>query len=970
MENMTTSKGKNRLLFLILLIFLGAIFTLIYLALNGNSDQIYTDIIVEWTAIYSSNKSIERVLLFMLIFFGMAAYAIFFLVSKWKWNDDEITTLNSLPGEQKPLDFLCALVAISVVTLLIWNTSYPMIIAAIFYTIIVFVIDAESVCMGISIFYLSIYTFIGIYRLYVFTGGEKSCTTMMIVVAAFSVSLFPLITKNRRKLLPKLGLLENIIIPFALLVYLSDKYLWKDNYVCIDVPASVRLIIFLFVLLFILEAIYVLIKKWNIAEKADEIITFGSCVTIMAFNRFSGTGVIMPADNHHPFENIIGFSQVFRLGQTPFKNYIPVSGMYSIVQGFIFDVFGGGRFANYHVTNNLFYLFVILLIILLLRQHLNKIYVLLLSIIFVIPDYNRTAFMLPIMLLLTWPVLIERKNMWLTLWFLTSLLQGLYYPLYGAATCLAFLPLGIWQIVSFAKSGELKKSIKKIKFWVGWILCGILLLLCAGFLTGTLKHMLAMSGQSILADGLSRFGQAIPNNFFSYLGNENFSIRIALYLIVTWMIPTSFVWISFALAIKLAGISFNNGKWKIDNTKIGCIISSAVIMPIISYTFTFIRLDINSIYARSWTVLLCGMVLILIFTWNYVTDKISRILLISVMVFIPAVANTSGIFSIGENSKLNAYYTVPDEYVYVRNDNIKKLGTGFIKQSMYDDLTTTYLNFPWKYRIFSYMGKPIRFGDYYLLNLKGDGAMELSTIKSFSATKEAIDIGRNNKTIFGISGDPYKNYYLYHWLLASGEYVYNTDTMEFIPNNGGYTLDEIKRQNKDIAIAWNNMSLGKVASSWGSSMKSLENIFTDKEIPHKIENNGSKNIINFTPFDGDEADFMYLEFANMDNQYEYTLYGSSGEKPQEATDWLAKYLMKKNYNPGMTVQLEWQDDNGENHTMKCAMSKGKLLIPLGAGLKWLFNQHDYVTVSVYQDGEEITSPQISKVRMLKLREAS
>jgi len=194
------------------------------------------------------------------------------------------------------------------------------------------------------------------------------------------------------------------------------------------------------------------IKKWKIAESIDDVITIGSCITIMAFNRFDGTGAIMSSDMHHPFENIIGFSQIFQLGQKLFKEYIPVSGMYSIIQGFIFNLFGdSGTFANYFITNNLFYLFIIILIVILLRAHITGSYVLLLSMIFYFQSYNRSAFMLPIMLLLAWPKLIEKKNAWLMIWFLSSLFQGLYYPLYGVATCVAFMPLGIWQVISFVK---------------------------------------------------------------------------------------------------------------------------------------------------------------------------------------------------------------------------------------------------------------------------------------------------------------------------------------------------------------------------------------------------------------------------------------------------------------------------------------------------------------------------------------
>ncbi|MCI8891754.1 MAG: hypothetical protein HFH34_10485 [Eubacterium sp.] len=82
---------------------------------------------------------------------------------------------------------------------------------------------------------------------------------------------------------------------------------------------------------------------------------------MMAFQRFDGTGAVLPADMHHPFENIIGYQQIFELGQKPFTEYIPVSGMYSVIQGAVFQLFGQGEMGNYHVAQNVFYLFAVLL---------------------------------------------------------------------------------------------------------------------------------------------------------------------------------------------------------------------------------------------------------------------------------------------------------------------------------------------------------------------------------------------------------------------------------------------------------------------------------------------------------------------------------------------------------------------------------------------------------------------------------
>ena len=964
-----TSAIQKRIIFLILLIFLASFFSLIYLSLTGNADQVYNDIIVECTSIFSSNKSAEKNLLFLLIFVGMIVYATFYLSTRKMWKDDN-TELKKPSPTQKSKEFMCALVAMSATYLVIFGNNYPIIITAIFYAVILSMFDFELVNTGICTYFFSVYTFIALYRIYVFCGGNISANNMEIAFFAFVISMIPLGFEDKKRSLIHLSMVETFIIPFSLLIFLSNKYKYGNEFNIIDVSAEIKFVIWIIIFLFILEAMIAVIKHWKMPSKIDEAITLGSCIAIMAYNRFDGTGAIMSTDLHHPFENIIGYSQIFQLGQVPFKNYIPVSGMYSIIQGAVFDLFGdGGTFANYYITNNLFYLFVIIIIAALLKTQIEMSYVLLISLIFYVQTYNRLVFMLPIMLLLICPKLLAKKNAWLMTWILTSLFQGLYYPLYGVATCLAFLPLGIWQLVTYVKSGDLKNNMRKPVFWIGWIICAILIISCIDLLLGTLRHMLAMSGQSILADGISRFGQLVPDWFFSFLGNEHLEIRLALYYLFTFMIPVALVWVAFALTLNLADIQLTNKKIIINNPKVACTVASVVIMPIICYTYTIIRLDIDSIYARSASVLFTSMVLILVFTRNYLNNERLKLLLISIMISIPAVINTEGIFATEAHAKLTAYYTVPDEYIYVENDPIKKLGTGYINQEIYSEIQNVYTRFENKDKSLSYMGDPAWFGYFYLMDIKGDGAMEIaSTVKSYSAAKETIEIARANQSVIGPLFTPFNNYYLYHWLLASGEYYWDEEQWEFIPNNGIYSKDEIIRQNKNNGIASWDMDLAKTASSWGSSMDSLEDLFTDPGIEFDMRLEGNTTIVDFPDsFDGDEADFVYLEFPNMESNFEYTLFNLNGEITQEGS-LLGKYLMKKNYNPDMTVHIGWQDENGEFHSMIGKMSKGKLLFPVGAGSKWLFNQHSYISIQVYQDDQEIPTPEISNIRFLKIRE--
>lgn len=954
------------------LIILGSAFALIYYALMGNTNQIYNDIVVDTVAINSLNKSMEQNLLYIMIFLGVALWFAILIITKKMWNDRERAIDNCLISSDKFRSkvFLCAIAAMCVMYMLVYGEAKPVVVVSLVYAVILFIVDDTLMYVGMCTFFLNVYALAGLYRVYVFIGGNESISEELLIVMALVVSVIPFSFVGRKKIMIRLAMLDSLVIPATLLVFFADKYKYMDQIMVVRPTKSLRLVVGIVGLACVAEAVRVVIKKWKSDCGIDEVITVGSCIAIMNYNRYDGYGAIMPTDLHHPFENIIGFSQVFELGQSPFKEYLPVSGMYSIIHGAFTSIFGAkGTMANYYTASNLFFLVVVVMIVVLLRKQVDSPYVLLVSLVFLVQSYNRLMFMLPIMLLLMWPKLIEKKNTWLIAWFVTSLFQGLYYPLYGAATCIAFLPLGVMQIYEYVKSGELKSDIKTVKFWVMWGICAVLLVLCSYYLLGTLKHMLAMSAQGLLEGGVTRFGQAVPTWFFGYLSDSHPFIRMALYDLFSLMMPAVFVWIAFAIAIKVADVHFEGGKIRAAGIKNAVIVISAAIMPVICYTYTFIRMDEGQLLARNASVLYTGMVLVIIFALKYIASEKIKLLLITAMVMIPATVSAEGIFNLGNANKLGAYYGVPDGFVFVENDRIEKMGRGFIAQTLYDGIEAEYDRISGRDLEESYMADPAIFGYYYLFNIKGDGPMEVTTtVKSLSATQETVNIARQNHSVIGKAFYPIFNYYFYHWLISSGEYVWDEQTQLFTPNDGRYTREEIISQNKNISIAQEDENVWKVASSWGSSIDSLSDMFSQVNLETETETVGSACYIRSSkPFYGDDADFMYIDFEVPDSEYNYVM-SEGGQEVVKEISRSANLLMRKDYNPGMTVNVKWLDERGESHTMYCAMSKGKLFIPLGIGAGWLLNNHDTIEVTVLKDGEAVELPVINSIRFYKSSE--
>lgn len=962
---------KRRRLFWAGMLVVGCLFVIVYLVLTGNSPQMFTDIVNEYTAIHASNKSAERNLFYILSAAGALACFVFY----FKTYEDRLAE----PGEREKTPgtlLVLALAAFSTMHYFIYSGVNWLLAASMILVLLLFLYDRKDAVSGMVFLFVCSYAVCGIYRIYVLLGGDKAVSMMTVSLAALAVSVM-LMLKGREKegIYIRGTLAAQLAVPFLLLVYLASRYKSGEMLMEFSVPPRVLVTVTVLVLVFFAEAVYKVKKKWNDADcRIGEAITYGICICVMAYNRFDGSGAILSTDLHHPFENIIGYSQMVELGQKAFEEYIPVSGLYSVAQGFFLSFFGGGKTAYYHLSQNLFYLLVVICVAVLLKKQVSGEWAFFISVLFVVPSYNRYAFVLPVMLLLSLPELVKRKNLWLKAWYLTSFLQGLYYPVYGAAVCMGFLPLGVWQVLSYARSGELKKDIRKLSFWLGWGFCTIPVIAGIPFLLGTLRHMTAMSGQTVYADGISRFGQVVPGNFFSYA--QNLSTRLVLYYLFSFLIVPSVVWVSAATAMKVGEIRTENRKLKVGNPVPAGIALSVGIAMLVSISFTVIRLDINSIYARSRGVIYAAFAMFLVVALRYM-GRDRRIMLYAL--FLLGAEASAGFFAMEGSSKLAASYSVPDGYVFVADEIDDRLGTCFVEQGMYDGLRRAYETADLLDRERSYLGIYPNFGQFYLCGLRGGGTMEISTVKGYGAAQETVDLIREQDIIVGAnmgSGVAWNmgavdNYYLYHWLAVSGEYVWSAEKRQFEPADGIVSPEEVSVRNKNIDIPSEWQEIGRTASSWGQSMGTLGIIFSDPGIAYTAADveNGVR-ISMAEAVDGDEADFLYLEFAGMEEDYEYILFDYTNSYVQDTEkEPLLKYLTKKDYNRGVTVNVSWTGEEGAVYGMSALMGRGKLLLPLGGGRGWLLNSHSDITVSVTgQDGQNIPVPEMVNLKFLKLRE--
>ena len=97
--------------------------------------------------------------------------------------------------------------------------------------------------------------------------------------------------------------------------------------------------------------------------------------------------------------------------------------------------------------------------------------------------------------------------------------------------------------------------------------------------------------------------------------------------------------------------------------------------------------------------------------------------------------------------------------------------------------------------------------------------------------------------------------------------------------------------------------------------------------------------------------------------YEYVYDNQFINKP----GFLGRNLMRKEYNPNLAMCISWKSEDDEDCSVECLVQRGQLLIPLGAGRKWLLNNHNVLRIQMFKDGLPIEIPKILEIKMLKLQ---
>lgn len=944
------------ILFLLILIAALAVYKL--LPVFSGTHQVFTDIIIENVSASGFNKSGELSLFWSVLAIG-ALVLICALFARSRLTKESIPGQNAaefkLSSYRFPL-FGGILIFPFLFYLIVFQKFSIPLFAGMIIFFFCFIFCRRETARILMIFVFSYYALVSVLTVLVQLPGFPRVSSKVLYIVSLSagailsaITIFCEKEKPHMDLGKRLILLLQCLLPALLTIWLVDDYMYQGA--LIQVPYALGYTVFFIIFILVSSILLILhaIRFWN--KNGRYFISSVTPILIFVYHSFSAAPMYAQPDQHHHGEQMIPWNQVFDYGQSLYDEYTPVSGLFPFINGFFQNLWLGNTVTDYSPAISITMVIFCILTMYLIYRHVGGAYATAFAVFFTLPCYNRQYMVLPVLLLLTLPKLLKKKNLWLWLWIFSCFLGGLYYPLYGAALLIGTLPLGIYQFASFIKDGTLKANLKNPLFYITWVILILLIAESTPLLIRMLRHTLIYSSQTVMADGIPLLGQAPPAAFMPYL--EAFpGLRGALYLSLRFLLPIGGVWI-FIYCIYYA---FRNPA----SRRQSLIFGAGALTLMISYSYTLVRADVGRILSRTAGVLIAVTGVFLpvllihfgktIFRHSYLTIFLGVCFALPLMIY-PQISWTKSpdmwVYPDGESqlimddaAKLYSYYEVPETFLKSEDTGLperyqKLLGPGFMVSDQLHYITD-YASVTEKCEALSedmvYMALDGQ-GFYDYLGVRCSSTGYLPAARSYEAQKEIWDTASKNlPVVFHIR--PESSYYIFRFMLDAG-YIYCAEDEAFYPSdlyNSLYNADFSNiYEGDDYRPHVSPSDFGLSPESFGASISSLSEIFIADAAKSLDKDNLPK------VFDGSSYDFLYLVLSD------------AAKIPKDSR-----------------LTLTWSDTEGkvfDGSLVSCLIKDGKLLIPMGMNPCWLLSSiEDFAITITAPDGSPLFETTYKKLK--------
>lgn len=924
--------------------------------------QKYEDIILEMVALLGGNKSGELVSVWTSLLVG-----IFVMIIIYKLKEKKIKKLQFLYKEKEKVYLGESVLIIPIIFILLFKQEvsfYLLIIVFVYFISYIWSNKDRNLSIKILLLLFSTYYFSLVIKIIldiIIIEYEiiKVDTINILTLIIFSLILF-FQRKNIRKKIDKLILFFQFPIPLVLLADLRNQYLFKDGIKVINLPFSYSLIIIMIILT-------LLLLNYYIYKKNKKIVLYSSIITLFILHSYISPSLIYSGDPWHLGDELLAWHQIIDKKLIMYQDYNGNSGWYALVSGFFQNFVLPGKDLYFPLAHSLTSTFWAIIIGSLFYIIAGAELSLIISLFVSIPIYNRPLMMFSSFLILLIPKLICSRIKWLQMYILLSILSIFYYPLNGVALFLGCGIFALIQIYIIFEKREWKKSIKDIQFWILNVILLVVISKLYKYIIPLIKNILLLSSQSKLADSIVVYGFSIPSAWFmKYISNKEL-INKLWYTYLFTVILSVILWFIYILYFYLKIDRKENFKQKIQKSEF-FLLSSSIIIIVVNYTFTILRIEPSFEYSRTTPtmVLFMGFVMTL-FIYKYginLFGKNIRNILLGILIgFVYLIKGNS----IGEEKIwLQKFYKVPKKYTYINGKDIKisKLGEGFMPITLLESIKTIKNNVEKTVYNDEKFWINVRKEFVYIFDSKLPVKFEtMKFTKSLKASKQNLDMLKKNPPILIMDIFDYESYYVYRWIVDN--YLMYSDKGEFFwIRKDRYqkvygNLEDGKKKMLDI---YPSQNIKKIPYSIGNSFSTLQKRFDFQEI---VEFNNLKKAYNQM----EELTKNRLRISQTKDPF--IIMDIPKKVSNEKMDFL---LIKLTSNRKLkdlkdkNIQIYWEAVDtpfSENRSVKFNYGNGNLLIPLGVHPAWLLTDKTRMIIN-FREFEKDTEFSIQEMRFLKL----
>lgn len=825
-KNKSTKSGKKNLKWSLPLPFVFVLPCILISVLYLKFKDIYFsgasrmhDLIIDQIAMDGSNKTGEWVFFWGLLWLGCFCILGLFLIGRSFWGSTAGKCGSELPSahdtsswdftssfEKVPLPLICVLCFLPPVIQLICygKVSLSLWLFALTFSLLMFIFKKDcGKCISLFLFlYFDVHV---INLIAAFVIGKYLHSDLLIFAAGAVIFIFALIFYfHFYGVFDKIFFASQLPLPLLLILYLKHSYRYQEQILQLHHPKSYIIFIAFFML-----ALYIgFFLQYCFFRKSDKsikpFIAAASAISIFLYGSYIPAALIIPSDMHHYGEQMLPWQQIVSLGNSPYKDYAPVSGLFPMPAGGINQLFFGGKASTYGAAFVILFILFGALTVCMISLHVNEKWTLLFAFLFHMPVYCRTWIILPVLLLLLLPSVIHNKRRFLYLYVFCGFLSGLYYPLFGLALIVAGMPYALVCFFSYLKDKEFLTEVKKKSFYIETLILLVPIILSIPLLIKMASHILTYSHQTLLADGLSLSSISVPQWFLPYLSSFE-QIRSGAYYALRFLGCMLPVWLFLLL---LLSFYYQNKEKKPYKEPAFLGLSAGFLILPVCYTYTLVIMDetwVSRLFSRSshiflWMIGIFLPILLIRFGKQILQKELSAVLLtvfslsIPFLTFyqmgdyqFPALDGTTNAecACVGEYTANLSPFPVSPSFVPVSEEDAARfpaLGFGFMESVVKEQLYT----YDERLEILHNADEDLKLLAldklqmyYFLLNESALYSGKVSLAKSHEAAEAVIAL-LDEHTVVGNDLSPLNNYYIYRELLKRG-YAYDSITEFYLP---------------------------------------------------------------------------------------------------------------------------------------------------------------------------------------------